>query len=78
MSTLHIVHGKPVTHGHIVHYRDDKDTTHAAVITNIAPSTDDHLVDLHVFDRVSGEGKTVKAVPHSLEGKKHSWQHLPY
>jgi hypothetical protein len=81
MSTRHIIAGKSTTHGHIVHYRDHEGTTHAALITNIhaTPATGERRVDLHVFDRVTGEGKIVQGVPHDREGgESHSWAHLPY
>jgi hypothetical protein len=80
MSTLHVVYGKPTTHGHIVHYRDSEGTTHAAIITNIImPPTGEHRVDLHVFHRVTGESNnTFQGVPHSIDGEPHTWQHLPY
>lgn len=81
MSTVHIVHGKPTVHGHVVHYRDHDGTTHAAIITNLTatPSTGEYHADLHVFDRVDGEGRPFLHVPYGSEGGElNSWQHLPY
>lgn len=81
MSTLHIVNGIPTTHGHAVHYRDTEGVTHAAMITNIPThaSLEKTYVDLHVFDRVTGEGRPIQGVPYDSEGgDPHTWAHLPY
>jgi hypothetical protein len=80
MSTQHIIHGKPTTHGHMAHYIDDNGKSHAAIITNITvhPDSGDHLADLHVFHRDASQGTAIKNVPYNRYGEPNTWQHLPY
>jgi hypothetical protein len=75
--SMHLVHGKPTTHGHIVHYTGPHGDSHAALIKHIEATPTGHKANLHVFSSTNGSDNHVESVPHSVTPAPHTWTHIP-